>query len=248
MVRVFRVRPWPVSPRSSGALTCVHGPRVPCASVAGPAAFVRGPHLRPWPACSVFVRGRSCRVRPWPSLAVMAREFRVRPRPVLPRSSVALTCAHGPRVPCSSAAGPSAFVRGPHLRSWPASSVFVRGRSCRVRPWPSLAVMAREFRVRPRPVLPRSSVALICAHGARVPCSSAAGLAAFIRGPQLYCSHAAQFLRQRRLAHHAHLDGSAPGCAKSDGNGARLGGARDRSEEHTSELQSPVHLVCRLLL
>src|SRR4051794_41744653 len=27
---------------------------------------------------------------------------------------------------------------------------------------------------------------------------------------------------------------------------ARVGG--DRSEEHTSELQSPVHLVCRLLL
>src|SRR5690348_17876981 len=26
------------------------------------------------------------------------------------------------------------------------------------------------------------------------------------------------------------------------------GGARARSEEHTSELQSPVHLVCRLLL
>src|SRR4051794_41723979 len=26
------------------------------------------------------------------------------------------------------------------------------------------------------------------------------------------------------------------------------GRARDRSEEHTSELQSPVHLVCRLLL
>src|SRR5690348_17767880 len=25
-------------------------------------------------------------------------------------------------------------------------------------------------------------------------------------------------------------------------------GARNRSEEHTSELQSPVHLVCRLLL
>src|SRR5438876_8405940 len=25
-------------------------------------------------------------------------------------------------------------------------------------------------------------------------------------------------------------------------------GRRDRSEEHTSELQSPVHLVCRLLL
>src|SRR4051794_41752603 len=32
-------------------------------------------------------------------------------------------------------------------------------------------------------------------------------------------------------------------------SGARAGvGARRRSEEHTSELQSPVHLVCRLLL
>src|SRR5690348_18020966 len=28
----------------------------------------------------------------------------------------------------------------------------------------------------------------------------------------------------------------------------RQGDAADRSEEHTSELQSPVHLVCRLLL
>src|SRR5690348_18117062 len=39
--------------------------------------------------------------------------------------------------------------------------------------------------------------------------------------------------------------------AKSDGlagvvHGASTGGSR--SEEHTSELQSPVHLVCRLLL
>src|SRR5690348_17940156 len=31
------------------------------------------------------------------------------------------------------------------------------------------------------------------------------------------------------------------------GCGRRVG-RRDRSEEHTSELQSPVHLVCRLLL
>src|SRR5258708_28061514 len=30
--------------------------------------------------------------------------------------------------------------------------------------------------------------------------------------------------------------------------GASLFGQRDRSEEHTSELQSPDHLVCRLLL
>src|SRR4051794_41295274 len=29
---------------------------------------------------------------------------------------------------------------------------------------------------------------------------------------------------------------------------ARRGGRAGRSEEHTSELQSPVHLVCRLLL
>src|SRR5690348_18120465 len=30
--------------------------------------------------------------------------------------------------------------------------------------------------------------------------------------------------------------------------GRRAGRWQDRSEEHTSELQSPVHLVCRLLL
>src|SRR6266581_2763739 len=32
------------------------------------------------------------------------------------------------------------------------------------------------------------------------------------------------------------------------GRAHRLAGAERRSEEHTSELQSPVHLVCRLLL
>src|SRR2546429_4371370 len=32
------------------------------------------------------------------------------------------------------------------------------------------------------------------------------------------------------------------------GQGARRHGHRDRSEEHTSELQSRLHLVCRLLL
>src|SRR5436189_4441827 len=30
--------------------------------------------------------------------------------------------------------------------------------------------------------------------------------------------------------------------------GERIGGHRARSEEHTSELQSPMYLVCRLLL
>src|SRR5690348_17986725 len=33
-----------------------------------------------------------------------------------------------------------------------------------------------------------------------------------------------------------------------DGTAADQTGLLDRSEEHTSELQSPVHLVCRLLL
>src|SRR5436305_11251219 len=40
-------------------------------------------------------------------------------------------------------------------------------------------------------------------------------------------------------------------AASADGSSERLAGARralDRSEEHTSELQSRPHLVCRLLL
>src|SRR5256885_8114324 len=41
-------------------------------------------------------------------------------------------------------------------------------------------------------------------------------------------------------------------CARNDGNRHALGIAADRdherSEEHTSELQSPCNLVCRLLL
>src|SRR6266581_8886334 len=45
---------------------------------------------------------------------------------------------------------------------------------------------------------------------------------------------------------------SAPGppfLPHSLGNGTRVAERpRTRSEEHTSELQSPVHLVCRLLL
>src|SRR5438876_9185989 len=45
-------------------------------------------------------------------------------------------------------------------------------------------------------------------------------------------------------SHESHDDGAAdrwPG-------GAPLEPGPERSEEHTSELQSPVHLVCRLLL
>src|SRR5690348_17649448 len=37
----------------------------------------------------------------------------------------------------------------------------------------------------------------------------------------------------------------AAACRTRSGSGAEM---RTRSEEHTSELQSPVHLVCRLLL
>src|SRR5690348_18082094 len=36
--------------------------------------------------------------------------------------------------------------------------------------------------------------------------------------------------------------------AAQDGVGLLVSGGSRRSEEHTSELQSPVHLVCRLLL
>src|SRR2546422_7697683 len=39
----------------------------------------------------------------------------------------------------------------------------------------------------------------------------------------------------------------APGCSGST-NRLWTGAAHDRSEEHTSELQSRLHLVCRLLL
>src|SRR2546426_3501037 len=42
------------------------------------------------------------------------------------------------------------------------------------------------------------------------------------------------------ICHLRHQDGV--------GSGRRRGGQIDRSEEHTSELQSPCNLVCRLLL
>src|SRR5258708_13521394 len=48
-------------------------------------------------------------------------------------------------------------------------------------------------------------------------------------------------LSQRALAQHLELSSSA--IAKYE-----AGGHTPRSEEHTSELQSPDHLVCRLLL
>src|SRR5690348_17393145 len=46
-----------------------------------------------------------------------------------------------------------------------------------------------------------------------------------------------------------HVDGlHVVDVASGEGYGANVLAQRARSEEHTSELQSPVHLVCRLLL
>src|SRR5690348_17364216 len=42
--------------------------------------------------------------------------------------------------------------------------------------------------------------------------------------------------------------GGCHGTTRGESGDRDGGGARHRSEEHTSELQSPVHLVCRLLL
>src|SRR5690348_17987114 len=42
--------------------------------------------------------------------------------------------------------------------------------------------------------------------------------------------------------------GGRAGQASAKNQGPRRRGNGSRSEEHTSELQSPVHLVCRLLL
>src|SRR5256885_10002833 len=43
-------------------------------------------------------------------------------------------------------------------------------------------------------------------------------------------------------------DAVAPGGARVYHDGIILHGVKERSEEHTSELQSPCNLVCRLLL
>src|SRR5256885_4045244 len=57
--------------------------------------------------------------------------------------------------------------------------------------------------------------------------------------------------RSRELwdRHLSHRDGAAVAQAPGGrGDRAARGGAQHRSEEHTSELQSPCNLVCRLLL
>src|SRR5690348_17972935 len=55
--------------------------------------------------------------------------------------------------------------------------------------------------------------------------------------------------RQDRLRREAPAEGAGlEQAGQFRAGGAAAAGQRDRSEEHTSELQSPVHLVCRLLL
>src|SRR5207248_7555196 len=75
----------------------------------------------------------------------------------------------------------------------------------------------------------------------------------FCRGPTARAARAAA--AARRPAGRACLGARLPLAGKPDGTAARRGSAlepgRDgagRSEEHTSELQSPYDLVCRLLL
>src|SRR5690348_17952800 len=69
----------------------------------------------------------------------------------------------------------------------------------------------------------------------------------------LFRSAAHRRQRGREPDHPGHVLGAAPRArfltAAPDQRPQARGVARDqRSEEHTSELQSPVHLVCRLLL
>src|SRR4051794_41204187 len=52
----------------------------------------------------------------------------------------------------------------------------------------------------------------------------------------------------RSLPHHPLALGVAAAAGGLTSSAAALAAAYLRSEEHTSELQSPVHLVCRLLL
>src|SRR5258708_19573967 len=56
-------------------------------------------------------------------------------------------------------------------------------------------------------------------------------------------------LFRSRAAHESHLSHEQPtACGARDHLPRTSDGTSGRSEEHTSELQSPDHLVCRLLL
>src|SRR5690348_17796428 len=60
------------------------------------------------------------------------------------------------------------------------------------------------------------------------------------------CPSRSSHRRRRRSPHPA--GGRTAPASGSGTRGRSPTGNRARSEEHTSELQSPVHLVCRLLL
>src|SRR5256885_12278635 len=71
------------------------------------------------------------------------------------------------------------------------------------------------------------------------------------RLPSLHEAHENLVRRYRKLAH-AHAAGVEDGVGerahrRNDGGLADADDGLARSEEHTSELQSPCHLVCRLL-
>src|SRR5690348_17793588 len=61
----------------------------------------------------------------------------------------------------------------------------------------------------------------------------------------LFRSDARRLARADRLRHRRVRGGRHPGLLRRAVREQHVG---HRSEEHTSELQSPVHLVCRLLL
>src|SRR5258708_14751419 len=62
------------------------------------------------------------------------------------------------------------------------------------------------------------------------------------------CHRGCQRTGARRGARHCHVAAHAPDGPRIGGHGCAARQAHERSEEHTSELQSPDHLVCRLLL
>src|SRR5690348_494067 len=75
-----------------------------------------------------------------------------------------------------------------------------------------------------------------------------AGAAIAIRSAVLGTSEGAKRERQVRIGHELTAGEGAVGTEAEHVLAPRDAKMRSRSEEHTSELQSPVHLVCRLLL
>src|SRR5258708_29694644 len=64
----------------------------------------------------------------------------------------------------------------------------------------------------------------------------------------LFRSHLSNIFAREEFRHHSYISRAARGVICGLGPHGYLHAGRDRSEEHTSELQSPDHLVCRLLL